>query len=261
MTETKRVGHSMSAPTSKAPPSVALNLGRAYAFTWRPKGGAHESCQEQWLKLLADLFDSWTIAAEMDGEARHFHIKAIAKKEWEPKKLNQAIKRKFKAYMDTPQMEGTLWYKAFKPNRWFEGTGWDEYISKEGSTVVDSNIQRDIRDLLWADIPLAERKKEKAWKEMHRLLRLSKELRKPSGNAYRFENVEDVLHFLVNCVIVHHVYKPPKTDRELNNFACWMWRFMSVKGDGQYRFGVECETNKVVTSMYNHYEQDATDKR
>lgn len=252
MTETKTPGHM----SSKAP-----SKGRGFAFTWRPKCGAHEACLEQWLKCLADLASQWKIVAEMEGAARHFHLQVITKRDWEPKKLSQAVKRKFKDYMDTPDMEGTLWFSAFKPKRWFEGEGWDLYCSKEGATILDSNIQGDIREFLWPDIPPAERKKEVAWKEMERLLRLSKELRKPSGKAYLFESVQDVLHFLVNCVVIHKVYKPPKTDRELHNFACWMWRFMSVEGDGQYRFGVECETNKVVTRMYDHYDQDTTDKR
>lgn len=234
--------------------------GRAFAFTWRPKLGAHDDCLEQWLKLLADIATQWKIVAEMEDTQRHFHLQVITKRDWEPKKLNQAIKRKFANYMDHPAMEGSLWFSCFQPARWFEGDGWDKYCSKEGSTVVESNIQGDIRQYLWANIPTAERKKEVAWKEMHRMLRLSKELRKPSGLAYTFDCVEDVTHFLCNCVTIHDVYKPPKTDREFNNFACWMWRFMSVKGDGQYRFGVECETNKLVTRMYNHYEQDKSDK-
>lgn len=235
-------------------------VGKAFAFTWRPKSGAHDECLEQWLKLLSDVAAQWKIVAEMEGDARHFHLQVITKREWEPKKLNQAIKRKFASYMALPHMEGSAWFCCFKGLRWFEGEGWDKYCSKEGATVIDSNIQGDIRELLWADVPVAERKKEVAWKEAERLLRLSKELRKPSGKAYLFECVGDVLHFLVNCVIIHKVYKPPKTDRELHNFACWLWRFMSVKGDGQYRFGVECETNKVVTGMYDHYEQDRADK-
>lgn len=241
-----------------------LEKGKAFAFTWRPKLGAHDECREQWLKLLSDICQQWKIVAEMSGEQRHFHIQAITKKEWVPKRLYQAIRRKFKNYLDEPCMEGSLWFGGggcFKPNRWFEGDGWEKYCSKEGSEVVDSNIQGDIRDFLWTTIPAAERKREVAWKEMERMLRLSKELRKPSDKPYRFESVEDVLHFLVNCVTIHKVYKPPKTDRELNNFACWMWRMLSVKGDGQYRFGVECETNKLVASMYNHYEQDKEDKR
>lgn len=240
--------------------SDSKSKGKAFALTWRPKNGAHEDCREQWLKLLSDVADQWKIVAEMDGEARHFHIQVITKREWEPKKFNQAIKRKFQGYMELPHMEGSLWFSAFKGKRWFEGDGWDKYCSKEGSTIVESNIQGDIREFLWVDVPLAERKKEVAWKEAERLLRLSKELSKPSGKAYLFKCVEDVLHFLVNCVIIHKCYKPPKTDRELHNFACWLWRFMSVEGDGQYRFGVECETNKIVTRMYDHYEQDSSDK-
>lgn len=244
--------------------SKALSKGRAFAYTWRPKCGAHDACLEQWLKCLADLACQWKIVKHMDGEQRHFHLQLITKREWEPKKLAQALKRKFKDYMATPEMENSPWFVALDTRhpRWFEGDGWDKYMTEQdGAAVLHSNIQGDIREFLWPNIPPAERKKEVAWKEMERLLRLSKELRKPSGKAYLFESVQDVLHFLVNCVIVHKVYKPPKTDRELHNFACWMWRFMSVQGDGQYRFGVECETNKVVTRMYDHYEQDATDKR
>jgi len=241
--------------------SATTKEGKAFAWTWRPKTGAHEDCLEQWLKALADLATQWKIVKHMDGEQRHFHIQAITKRAYEPKKINQAIKRKFKDYMELPHMEGSLWFCVFKGLRWFEGEGWDKYMTEQdGAEVLESNIQGDIREYLWADVPLAERKKQVAWKEMHRLLRLSKELRKPSGKAYLFECREDVLHFLVNCVIIHDELKPMKTDRELNNFASWMWRFMSVKGDGQYRFGVECETNKIVTGMYNHYEQDRADR-
>ena len=241
--------------------SMTPKTGSAFTWTWRPKTGAHEECLSQWMKLLADVGKQWKIVKHMEGEQRHFHIQAITKREWEPKKLNQAIKRKFKDYMELPHMESSLWFSAFKGLRWFEGEGWDKYMTEQdGAEVLVSNIQGDIREYLWADVPVAERKKEVAWKEMERLLRLSKELTKPSGKAYLFESVHDVLHFLCNCVTIHKVYKPPKTDREFNNFASWMWRFMSVKGDGQYRFGVECETNKIVTRMYDHYEQDKADK-
>lgn len=229
-------------------------VGRAFACTWRPKFGADEECEKVLRKFFSDIGEQWMFSAEMEGQNRHLHGCVITKKEMSMKRFNLYAKRKFKDHLE--QCEGTKWYAAWCGKRWFTGKGWEDYCQKEGSTVIDDNRQSDIRKYLWADVPLQERRREAAWKQMEFFVRKSKELCHDTGDAYSFESPQDCLSFLNDLAYFHKVWAPPKTNKDRNNLAVDLFRYVTCTGTGQFRHGIECEANRLTTAEYDHYNQE-----
>lgn len=245
MTETKRIGHILK---------TMANLGQAFAMTWRPKFGATEACETAWTKFFADVGEQWMISAELSGHERHLHMALITKKPMEVKKFNQAAKRKMQKHFAA--CEGSLWHVAYMGKRWFEGKGWEDYCLKDGAEPVCDNRQGDIRKYLWKDIPLNERRREAAWKQMEFFVRQSKELTHDTGDAYSFKDPQDCLSFLNDLAYFHKVWHPPKSNKDRNNLAVDLFRYVTCCGTGQFRHGIECEANRLTSAEYDHYQQE-----
>lgn len=234
--------------------STPSNLGRAFALTWRPKHGATEECESAWNKFFTDVGEQWLISTEMEGQARHLHMCVVTKKDWEPKKFNQAAKRKLAKHFET--CEGSVWYVAFVGKRWYEGKGWEDYCLKDGATIVADNRQGDIRKYLWKNIPLQERRRDAAWKQMEFFVRQSKELTHDTGDTYTFKCPQDCLSFLNDLAYFHKVWAPPKSSKDRNNLAVDLFRYVTCSGTGEFRHGIECEANRLTTAEYDHYNQE-----
>jgi len=207
----------------------------SFSGTIRPKGGITQDWVDALMKLLNKGAHQWKVVCEKYNSVEeeytaesHLHFGVIWKNPMSAGNCKQKVERFFKAAIkkgDIENAEGTNLKVAILMKRWYEGSGWDEYMDKDmdvDTKVEAINIDKDIRDYLWPNIPVEDRKRKAAWAEYAGLERIWKEERKDSMPA----KPEDCAQFFNEMAYAKRRIGLPKTGKEMRCKAVHLFRYL-----------------------------------
>lgn len=201
----------------------------AFAVTIRPKGGVNTDWKDCLMKVLNKSAKNWKVVQEqVEGPGtEHYHLGVVFNKAMS---LSNATQRFRRAFKDLIESSGSNKFTAIKVKRWFQGTGWDEYMEKDGEEAftIATNIDGDIKDMLWPHVPEAERKRKVNWAEMVHYEKLWEDERdvKPV-------KPEDCVQFLNEMAYAKRKLALPKTGKELRCKAVHLYRFINKYRGGK----------------------------
>lgn len=207
----------------------------AFSGTIRPHGGCDTEWVDVLMKLLKKHARQWKVVCEKYNptedcytENSHLHFGVVWKKPMTLGNCKQKVERTFKTAIQKElitEADRTDLKVAINMKRWFEGSGWDEYMDKDmdvDTKVEATNIDKDIRDYLWPNIPKEDRKRKAAWAEYAGLERIWNEERKDTKPV----KPEDCAQFLNEMGYAKRRISLPKTGKEMRQKAVHLFRYI-----------------------------------